>query len=187
MRRITAAVFFVAIACTPASAGRVSFEQSVTVIDPSAGDGLVFSVHIMLDQLDMREFEAFNILVGSHDLRIVDFEFDGVPPCVDCPVPFALGKYPSDLRIGFFSAVGPLDAPFSLGTLTVDASGLALGIYEILVDGEFDFQSRAVSGPHAEALFGVGRIQIVPEPATLTLLGIAALGLLRRTRGKCPE
>ena len=52
----------------------------------------------------------------------------------------------------------------------------------LVCNGEFDQQSFAVIGLPSEALFGVGTINIVPEPATMSLLGLASLALIRRRK-----
>jgi len=44
------------------------------------------------------------------------------------------------------------------------------------------FAQWGVEGPSAPATFYVDYIRVVPEPATLTLLGLGGLALLRRKR-----
>ena len=64
----------------------------------------------------------------------------------------------------------------------MDTTGLPNGEYHVNINGDFDQQSFAVIGLPSEALFGVGTINIVPEPATMSLLGLASLALIRRRK-----
>ena len=69
-----------------------------------------------------------------------------------------------------------------------DANGLAPGIYDIYVDSSRDGLSMIFNSEAGELgtvdlyLLGVAQIRIVPEPTTLTLIGLVALGLVRRPR-----
>ncbi len=170
-----------------ARAGIVSFESGVTVIDLAAGDDTVVTVDLTLTHLRRGEFRKFEAAVGSNDLHITSFVFsaevlsnsDYFSPTSPHPV----GKYPSDVSFGFVSTLGERPAlPLPLGTLTVDASGLGPGTYELVIDSVYDGVSFVSIDSVAWPLSGSGTILIVPEPATLVLLGLASVAMLPRRR-----
>ncbi len=127
---------------------------------------------------------SLDVVVGSDGpLTINSFAYsqsfiDGalLPPTP--PVPFA--AYPNDLYFGGAQrATGrPAGPTYTLGVLRVGVpAGLAPGDYTFKVDNTFD-QFSFLNGD--DALNGVGTVHVVPEPATLGLLALGALGLIRR-------
>ena len=176
--------------------GTVSFTPDKHLINLEAGDSMIVTFDLAiasLDKLPGGTFDGMDAVVGSNDgLLVTDFvispevftaSFFGTFADVLNPGP---GKYASDIKFGFFAAnpdVLPLSLSYPLGTLTVDASGLGPGSYQVVIDSDFDQQSFAALGLPTEGLFGVGTVNIVvPEPATMTLLGLASLALVRRRR-----
>ena len=64
----------------------------------------------------------------------------------------------------------------------MDATGLGPGSYELVIDPAFDQYNFVTWVTPTESLIGLGRVEIVPEPATLALLGFASLAVVcRRT------
>lgn len=92
--------------------------------------------------------------------------------------------------------IDPLNAPIFMGVLTVEIpGGTRPGVYDILVNGDLDGTSKVVLFPSndTETLFGAlgarglgvaGQVTVVPEPATLALLGVGGLVALGRRRRK---
>ena len=170
-----------------APAGIVSFDAPLTVIDLAAGDDTLVTVDLTLTNLGRGEFWEIEAVVGSDDLRIVSFVFS--PEVLSNPSyffpssPGAVGTYASDVSFGFVSMLGERPIlPLLLGTLSVDASGLGPGTYDLIIDSDLDGLSFASLDSITEPISGRGTIQIVPEPATLMLLGVASIALLPRRR-----
>jgi len=70
--------------------------------------------------------------------------------------------------------------PIFIGNITVDAAGLGLGTYSVEVRGGDSVLTDTAAT--ADSLVGSGLLNVVPEPATLMLLGIGGLAALRRRR-----
>jgi hypothetical protein len=67
-----------------------------------------------------------------------------------------------------------------MGMLTVDATGLPEGSYAV---GVYNPSSVLANTARAEdPLSGEGVVRVIPEPATLALLGVGGLAFLRRRR-----
>ena len=64
----------------------------------------------------------------------------------------------------------------------MDTTGLGPGSYELVIDPAFKEHNFVTWVTPTESLIGLGRIEIVPEPATLALLGIASLAVVARRR-----
>ena len=159
-------------------AGTVSFWPETTDIVIGVDDPIV-NIHVLLTSLDMLSgLEGFLIVIGSHDgVEMINFS-----PMHYFAGSFPAGIYPSDIETGYVFWA-PYDIPFFIGTLTVDTSGLLPGTYELLVDADFDERSFALLSPDLEPLYGLATIQIVPDPATISLLAAGmALTMLRRDR-----
>lgn len=194
MRTIAVGLVVVAFANAYAWGGTVSFTPDKHEIYPvhlGGPDSSIVNFDLAiatLDELSGGQFDGMDAVVGSNDgLLVTNFVFsaEASAACfsvfcgMDVPGP---GKYESDIKFGFFAAAGTQSLVFPLGTITVDTSGLGVGTYQVMIDQDFDQQSFAALGLPTEGLFGVGTINIVPEPATMTLLGLASLALIRRRR-----
>lgn len=170
-----------------------SIEFVVKIADFDNELGLPGDVGEALDGLD--------VLVGStDDLSFVNFVFsDAVFAASLCNLAGLDGNcaqsagpgdvYPNgDFKFGFTAITGPVllgAGGFEVGSLFVDASALVsdLGDHSLIVNGDFDGrQSSAALGSPLEALFGGATVTITPEPATMTLLGLASLALIRRRK-----
>jgi hypothetical protein len=73
-------------------------------------------------------------------------------------------------------------ATATVGTLTIDITGLPVGIYHIVVNGDVDGVSyMGFNTLDPEAITGVGTFLIgIPEPATMALLALGGLLVARR-------
>ncbi len=109
-----------------------------------------------------------------------DFEAAFAFIVVDDPGP---GVYGSDIFVDGFGFV-PIALPVLAGVLSVDTTGAALGEYSLMVASERDDGRSIILDAlgNSDALMGSATFTVIPEPATLTLLGLAALGFLRRRK-----
>jgi hypothetical protein len=150
--------------------GEVKFDLLVSGINPVNGAlGGLSSIDVIVGgagPLTMNAFDySANFVAGAL-----------LPPLTPAPI----GVYTNDLYFG--GAQKPDGRPggpiYNLGTLTVGVPvGTALGDYNFGVDSDFDGFSN-LNG--IEGLTGLGTVHVVPEPATLGLLALGALGLIRR-------
>ena len=77
--------------------------------------------------------------------------------------------------------------PMMVGTLTIDVPlGTIPGIYNIVVDNAAEANKvskiKVSTTQVIDPLSGVGPVSVIPEPATLALLGLGGLVALRRRR-----
>ena len=209
MKKVVAVLCVVGLANSYALAGTVSFGPNPLVeVDPAVSTEATFVVSIDFSDL-LTEITSFRLIVGTNELA-----FAGVPApgsgFLSFTNPQAFGLPPSlggsfsnpayaiamDFQAinfpDFQGIVQQNPLPIEVATITFDAAGLAPGLYDILVSSDLDgfgniFNSELnqPDGIRDDVLSGMGQVRVVPEPATLTLMGLAALGLIRRCRGAC--
>ncbi len=193
MRKFAVVLLVIGFAQVSAFGGMISFVPEKPTVDVNAGDSPLVKLDVFLEQVGVASFISFDILFGTDNigLDIMSFEFDATFAATSVFSSITndnFGIYPDAIKAGFFSS-----APITLGvtgltrvgSLTVDVTAVAkdYGNYEIIVDGDRDGPRSFVStGAVNDSLFGVGSINVVPEPATISLLGLASLALIRRRR-----
>ena len=192
MKKTPIALLVVVLINAGALGGTVTFNPTGPtpgVIDLNTGVTTApFEVSVSSSVLG--SFNAFDIVIGSYDLQILagdDWVYS--PPWDEMvrerPTSPA-GLYVSDIHVWGFDVDVPITPPTPIGTLIVDANGLDPGEYLIKVNSVWDggvSQLQLLSRPtEPEALFGTAMVTVIPEPATAWLLGLTALGLIRRSR-----
>lgn len=183
MRKVAAIGIVLGLANAYAFAGTVSFTPTTdATVDRAAGDPSTVSFEVRAIGDGLTTFEAVDIVFGSDDLTFTGFEFATFTRFFEgIDNPANRSSLANDLKLGFFGL--PVASGSLLGTLTVDTAGLADGVYSITVDSALDNQVSTIAlGVVSETLTGSAAVTVVPEPATMTLLGLAAVGLLRRRR-----
>jgi hypothetical protein len=166
--------------------GVIGFNPPMVIID-RAVDPPLFTIELFVQSSALTSFNVVDVVVGSNDgLELVDFDFDpglnGLLETIHNPGP---GYYLDDIKFGYFHPENFLQNGVVLGDLFVDTTGLPNGDYYLLIDWEIDQGSSKVhntNNSQVDFVTGSALVRIIPEPATLTLLGLslAAAGSRRR-------
>ncbi len=204
MRKLAIALLVIGLARVSAFGGIITFVPDSPTVDVGAGDSPLVTFDVFLGELGAigDEFGSFEFVFGSGvisagdvvGLELVRFVYDSEIVGQSFFPPSTLDNVRSDIYldditagifINHFRPGGPVLTdlgPVRIGSLTVDTTGLADGKYQVIVDANLDQQSVAASRQGFDLLFGVGSIHVVPEHATISLLGLASLALIRRRR-----
>ncbi len=190
MKTCVATLLAVLFATTSAWGGIVTFDPPKIDLG-SEGGVAVFDVSLSVEELDV--FDAANVIFGSWSLAIVDFVYDEAFTQLSAWVapPTPAGFYPSEMFVRGFApngeVYGSVDVPF--GTLTVNVLPFDPVLDEpqqhwVFVDSSQDAGTSSLIHDLdvEQRLRGGGAVNVVPEPAALTLLGLSTLGFLRRPR-----
>ncbi len=203
MRTGAVSILVIAFAATSAFGGMVTLGPGTVDINP--GDDAVFQVSV--GSTTAANFEAVFALFGTLDPSFtLSFAYDpGFEGSATLPVPTPMRYFiydaggGIDLGVGGNNTIAPgWSAPLTMGTLTVGTAGAGLvagDTREILVDFNTETQFPAGVGLSGVLPFGgqpfvddeplvggIGIINVVPEPATLALLALGGLAVLRRRR-----
>jgi len=187
MKNVAVTALLIGFLGSSAMAGTISFgPDSAVVINPGAGDSTVVDFGLTVTDGGIAVgFNSINVVVGSEDLAVTGFALNptGITTF------FTNGAadnsvYASGWAFGYFGGAAPDSNNQFLGTLTVDAAGLAAGTtYFVTIDNTLDSnQSKLTAASNVEPFFGQASITVVPEPATLALLGIGGLATAMRRR-----
>ena len=164
------------LAASTAAAGNVTFDPQAVDLIP--GDQV--SLDVTLEATEMASFDALMAVFQTEYLTIDGFTIDSAlidtavfPPFVE-PVPgggLSIGAFlPDSVQTQF---IGSLQ-------ITVPET-IPFGYYRVFVDSGLDNLSELTLGAGSEGLVGEAVLFVViPEPATVTLLGLGALCLFRR-------
>lgn len=178
MKKLAAVLLVIGFTSATALGGVVEFAPDKLDVPQGESGSFTLTIEAVAD------FDSVDMIIGSHDLIITGFTYE--PGVMDTLIepPSPAGFYPSDLYTGGFNNPGIFNAPRTLyGVVTFDVPmGLPDGPYEIKVDSDFDAGISALGTTQGtDFLFGTGVVN-VPEPATLGLLALGALGFIRRRK-----
>jgi hypothetical protein len=156
-----------------------------SLVTPGPVGGILVSVNP-----DFAAYDAVVLFLGSDNVPITGFEFvpeftAALPTTLEGPfVNPMFGIFPGEVYGAASRSPGnsTLDI-LPVGLLAIDLTGLADGDYSVIADSARDGSLSGVGNLGViEPLRGSFAISIVPEPATLSLLGLGLLAAVLRRR-----
>jgi PEP-CTERM motif len=183
MKKIAASMLVVGLANSFAFGGTIGFDPSASSVE--RGDTIVLTLSVA-DSGALAGFDSMDVIVGSDTLTMTGFAWDPSPGFVRFFGDIddsGSGVYSSDIKFGYFGT--GQSTGLIIGTLTVDIPMDApFGDNFIEVDNsrENPAISQLTNAGVGDTLFGSTTINVVPEPATLALLGIGGLATALRRR-----
>jgi hypothetical protein len=180
MKKLAAVLLVLGFGSATAFGGIVEFAPDKVGLMP--GESGAFTLTIMADL----QFDSMDMVIGSDDVTIDGFTYDPAIALDTTNPPYpGAGFYPNDIWVGGFNNPGVLSGPTMLvGVVDFTVPGAAMigDQYVVSVDFGFDTLSGVGTSAGLEGLVGEGLVNVIPEPATLGLLALGAIGFVRRRR-----
>ena len=199
MKKFAGMFMVVAFASVSALGGTVEF------MNPSSGGSVLeifqddtgtafgtYEVHITASSID--PFNSTDIIFASDDLLFSAWAFSDAFVAAtsfraESDTPNQISGVLDEYKVGGVNLGGNLiPVPIMVGTLTIIVpADLAIGTYNVFVDNAREANgvskvSSSTAGADPDPLFGLGTVNVTPEPTTLVLLGVGAVVALRRRR-----